>query len=288
MKYFFKVQNFDGELAVFLLQNGVSSRQVTRLRKRPGLIKCNGQIVFSNVMVHNGDEIEIEVEEKSTNAVPVCDVELDVIFEDEHFCVIDKPAGMAVIATKRYYGTSLQNVLANKWGDSFVFHPVNRLDKDTSGLMIVAKNSYVHNLFDKMLAQNQIEKTYLAVVEGVLQNDGEINLPILDVEGQIKRVVSDEGKQAVTQYQVQKTFDKNTVLKINLLTGRTHQIRVHFSHSGYPLVGDEIYGKKSERIARHALHAKGLAFVHPVTNEQMTFESALPNDIKLLMEGFYE
>ena len=288
MKYFFKVQNFDGELAVFLLQSGVSSRQVTRLRKRPGLIKCNGQVVFTNEQVKDGDQIEIEVEETSTNIVPVCDVELNVVFEDEHFCVIDKPAGMAVIATKRYYGTSLQNVLANKWGDSFVFHPVNRLDKDTSGLMIVAKNSYVHNLFDKMLAQNQIKKTYVAVVEGVLQNDGEINLPILDVQGQIKRVVSEEGKQAITQYKVEQTFGKKTAVDINLLTGRTHQIRVHFSHSGYPLVGDEIYGKKSEYIARHALHAKGLSFVHPVTNEQMVFESSLPNDIKLLMEGIHE
>ncbi|MBR5145901.1 MAG: RluA family pseudouridine synthase, partial [Clostridia bacterium] len=141
MKYTFKVQNFDGELAVFLLQSGVSSRQVTRLRKEAGLIRCNGNVVFSNAKVKDGDVVEIEVHEKSRNAVPVCDVELDVVFEDEHFCVINKPAGMAVIATKRYYGTSLQNVLATKWGDKFVFHPVNRLDKDTSGLMIVAKNS---------------------------------------------------------------------------------------------------------------------------------------------------
>ena len=284
MKYFFDVQNFDGELAVFLLQSGVSSRQVTRLRKRPGLIKCNGQVVFTNAQVKHGDHIEIEVEEKSVQQVPVCNAKLNVVFQDEHFCVIDKPAGMAVIATRKHYGTSLQNVLANEWGDRFVFHPVNRLDKDTSGLMIVAKNSFVHNLFDKMLASNQITKTYLAVVQGVLQNDGQIDFPILDVEGQIKRVVSNEGKQATTQFKVQKIFDDKTLLDINLLTGRTHQIRVHFSHLGFPLVGDEIYGTKSDKIARHALHAKGLTFVHPVTNEQMTFESALPNDIKNLIE----
>ena len=284
MKYFFDVQNFDGELAVFLLQSGVSSRQVTRLRKRPGLIKCNGQVVFTNAQVKHGDHIEIEVEEKSVQQVPVCNAKLNVVFQDEHFCVIDKPAGMAVIATRKHYGTSLQNVLANEWGDRFVFHPVNRLDKDTSGLMIVAKNSFVHNLFDKMLASNQITKTYLAVVQGVLQNDGQIDFPILDVEGQIKRVVSNEGKQATTQFKVQKIFDDKTLLDINLLTGRTHQIRVHFSHLGFPLVGDEIYGTKSDKIARHALHANGLTFVHPFTNEQMTFESALPNDIKNLIE----
>lgn len=284
MKYTFNVQNFDGELAVFLLQSGISSRQVTRLRKRPGLIKCNGQVVFTNAQVHTGDKIEIEVEEQSSNPVPVCDVNLNIIHEDEHFCVIDKPAGMAVIATKRYYGTSLQNVLANKWGDKFVFHPVNRLDKDTSGLMIVAKNSYVHNLFDKMLAQNQITKTYIAVVHGTLTKNDEINLPILDVEGQIKRVVDVNGKQAITQYKIQQSFDDKTVVDINLLTGRTHQIRVHFSHIGHPLLGDEIYGTKSDKIARHALHAKGLQFVHPVTNEQMSFVSALPDDIKVLTE----
>lgn len=284
MKYTFNVQNFDGELAVFLLQSGISSRQVTRLRKRPGLIKCNGQVVFTNAQVHTGDKIEIEVEEQSSNPVPVCDVNLNIIYEDEHFCVIDKPAGMAVIATKRYYGTSLQNVLANKWGDKFVFHPVNRLDKDTSGLMIVAKNSYVHNLFDKMLAQNQITKTYIAVVHGTLTKNDEINLPILDVEGQIKRVVDVNGKQAITQYKIQQSFDDKTVVDINLLTGRTHQIRVHFSHIGHPLLGDEIYGTKSDKIARHALHAKSLQFVHPVTNEQMSFVSALPDDIKVLTE----
>lgn len=284
MKYTFKVQNFDGELAVFLLQSGVSSRQVTRLRKEAGLIRCNGNVVFSNAKVKDGDVVEIEVHEKSQNAVPVCDVELDVVFEDEHFCVINKPAGMAVIATKRYYGTSLQNVLATKWGDKFVFHPVNRLDKDTSGLMIVAKNSYVHNLFDKMLAQNQIEKTYLAVTNGIVENGGEINLPILDVDGQIKRIVSDNGKQAVTQYKVQKTCGNKTLLEINLLTGRTHQIRVHFSHIGFPLVGDEIYGTKSNEISRHALHAYKLQFVHPITNEKMVFVAHLPDDIKRLTE----
>ena len=284
MKYNFKVQNFDGELAVFLLQSGVSSRQVTRLRKRPGLIKCNGQVVFTNAQVKDGDEIEIEVEEKTVQPVPVCNAKLNIVFQDEHFCVIDKPAGMAVIATRKHYGTSLQNVLANEWGNEFVFHPVNRLDKDTSGLMIVAKNSYVHNLFDKMLCSNDITKTYLAVVQGVLTDDGQIDFPILDVEGQIKRVVSSEGKQAITQYKVQKTFDDKTVVDINLLTGRTHQIRVHFSHLGYPLVGDEIYGTKSDKIDRHALHAKGLSFVHPITNEQMNFESALPDDIKTLTE----
>jgi len=216
--------------------------------------------------------------------VPVCDAKLDVVFEDEHFCVINKPASMAVIATKRYYGTSLQNVLANEWGDKFVFHPVNRLDKDTSGLMIVAKNSYVHNLFDKMLAQNQIEKTYMAVVQGVVKDSGEINLPILDVPGQIKRIVSHEGKQAVTQYKVQKTFNEKTLLEINLLTGRTHQIRVHFSHIGFPLVGDEIYGTKSKEIDRHALHAHKLQFAHPITNEKMVFVANLPYDIKRLTE----
>ena len=284
MRYTFKVQNFNGELAVFLLQSGVSSRQITRLRKEVGLIKCNGQVVFSNAKVKDGDVVEIEVHEKGHTSVPVCDINIDVVFEDEHFCVINKQAGMAVIATKRYYGTSLQNVLASKWGDKFVFHPVNRLDKDTSGLLIVAKNSYVHNLFDKMLAQNQIEKTYVAVAQGVVCYGGEINLPILDIEGQIKRVVSNEGKQAITQYNVQKILGDKTLLKINLLTGRTHQIRVHFSHIGHPLVGDEIYGIKSNEIDRHALHAYKLQFVHPITNEKMVFVADLPDDIKRLTE----
>ena len=282
MKYIFDVKNFDGELAVFLLQSGISSRQITRLRKQPGLIRCNGQTVFSNAKVKDGDVIEIDVHEKADVSVPVCDKKVDIVYQDEHFCVIDKPAGMAVIATKRYYGASLQNVLANEWGDKFVFHPVNRLDKDTSGLMIVAKNSYVHNLFDKMLAQNNIKKSYVAVVDGILQNDGTIDAPILDVAGQIKRVVDDKGKTAFTQYKIKKVFDKKTLVDINLLTGRTHQIRVHFSHIGFPLVGDEIYGKKSELISRHALHAVRLQFVHPVTNENMVFSSPLPDDIKQL------
>jgi len=283
MKYFFTVKNFEGELAFYLAQSGVSSRQITRLRKKAGLVKLNGQTVFTNAHVKTGDFIEICVEEKKHVSVPACDVLLDIVYEDEHFCVINKPAGMATIATRRYYGNSLQNALASRWGAHFVFHPVNRLDKDTSGLMVVAKNSYVHNLFDKMLRQNEIKKTYLAVVKGKIEKSGEINYPILDVDGEIKRVVSPDGKQAVTRFEIEKNFNDKTFVKINLLTGRTHQIRVHFSHLGYPLIGDEIYGSPSKNIGRHALHASVLEFIHPVTGENMTFVADLPDDIQQLL-----
>lgn len=284
MTYKFSVKNFSGELAVFLLQNGVSRRQLTRLRKRDGAIRLNGRSVFSNTAVRDGDEIAIDISDIKAQKVPVSSVQVPVVFEDEHFCVLDKPAGLAVIATKKYYGDSLQNALAAKWGRNFAFHPVNRLDKDTSGLMIVAKNSFVHSLFDAMLRKNEIEKTYFAVVEGVVKEAGEVNEPILDDKTQMKRVVSPDGKNAITRYAPLETNGDMTLLEIKLLTGRTHQIRVHMSYIGHPLCGDKLYGSAGEAIARQALHAGRLDFRHPVGGRHLSFASPLPEDIKKLLQ----
>lgn len=282
MTYDFRVKDFDGELAVYLAKSGVSARQITRLRKQEGLIKLNGKTVFSNARVSDGDSIAIEIMDKPVGTLQKSKKTVEIVFEDEHFCIIEKPAGLAVIATRRYFGDSLQNVLAGMWGTDFSFHPVNRLDKETSGLMIVAKNSYAHDKLNLLLQQNKVQKTYLAVVEGK-PCGGVIDLPILDVAGQLKRVVAKDGKRSVTQYEVVKSNGKFSLLQINLLTGRTHQIRVHMSSLGNPLVGDALYGKKSEYIGRQALHAYRLSFNHPFTDKKVEVSAELPADIKQLL-----
>ncbi len=284
MNYRFAVKNFDGELAVYLAQIGVSARQITRLRKQEGLIKLNGKTVFSNARVKDGDEITITVADTPTDFVAKSKRSVEVVFEDGHFCIINKPAGLAVISTRRYFGDSLQNALASKWGTDFSFHPVNRLDKDTSGLMIVAKNSFAHDKLNLLLQQNKIQKTYLAVVEGNLDGNAIIDLPILDIKGQIKREISPKGKRAVTEYKALKSNGKFTLLQINLLTGRTHQIRVHMSNCGFPLVGDNLYGSASPYIDRQALHSYRLSFIHPFTSEAVDAVAELPSDMKRLLE----
>lgn len=282
MIYKFVSADFIGSVADFLRYKGVSSRQITRLRKEQGLIKLNGRTAFTDASVRRGDEVEIEIKEGGIK-VPPFDIALNFVYEDNYFCVIDKPVGLAVIPTRAHYGKSLANALAARWGEDFVFHPVTRLDKDTSGLVIVAKDSLVHERFDAMLRRGQMQKKYLAVISGGQVGGGKIDAPVYRPDGQTARVVSPLGKNALTVYKIVKTFDENALAEVQLFTGRTHQIRLHMSYIGRPLCGDSLYGGDTRFIDRQALHCAELKFVHPVTGEGMAFESPLPDDMVRLI-----
>ena len=279
MKYFFTVGEFDGALAEFLLSQGVSSRILTSLRKKPGLMLVNGKVAFSDCRVKTGDEVTIDIIDKTADHEPYFEQQVNFLFEDEHLCVIDKPYGLASIETRLYYSKSLPNVLASKWGREFSYHPLNRLDKDTSGLMIVAKNAFAHSRLDALLQKGGVKKSYLALVQGILPEKGVFDFPIGEKRGELKRFVSADGKTAVTSFVRVKKFKAASLAEVSLLSGRTHQIRLHFSHAGFPLLGDSLYGGDTSLISRQALHSAKLSFVHPFTQKLMTFESKLPDDI---------
>ncbi len=235
-----------------------------------GLIKVNNEPKKIVDKVKVGDIISICLEDQKITPIKKADIPINIVYEDEDLAIIDKQANLAVINTRRHFGQSLENALANIWGD-FVYRPVNRLDKDTSGLMIIAKNQLAHSI----LSETKIEKKYQALVEGELFGEGDIEAKI-EREGDsiIKRKVSDAGKYAHTHYKVIKNYKEYTLVELTLYTGRTHQIRVHMAYINHPLLGDGIYGGRSEvmlengyTITRQALHASYLKFVHPITKK---------------------
>lgn len=256
---------------------GVSAGLIRRIKNEKGIF-VNGKSARTVDMVGNGDTILLRQSENSEiEANPALDV--PVIFENDDLVVFDKPAGMPVHPSARHRYDTLGNFFAAKYGE-LVFRPVNRLDKDTSGLCLVAKNSHSANIL-----QGGTHKIYYAAVEGITDDSGTIDAPIARVaESIITRCVRDDGRKAVTHYKKIGEGGGCSLLEIRLETGRTHQIRVHFSHMGYPLAGDDLYGGSREKIARQALHCGKMSFVLPMTNEEITVEAPIPQDISELLQ----
>lgn len=215
------------------------------------------------------------------------DLPLDIVYEDEDIMVLNKPANIAVMPSANHKtGTIANRILGyyKKRNILYTVHIVTRLDRDTSGLLLVAKNRYIHSLLAKTHESNGIKRKYKAVIEGQLKKSSDmIDLPIMRKEGSIiERTVNSSGKSAITEYNVLKEWKTHSLLDINLKTGRTHQIRVHFSHIGHPLAGDDLYGGSKNIINRQALHCYELIFKHPLTNKQVLYHLPLPDDMRLL------
>lgn len=254
---------------------GVSAGLIRRL-KATGGITLNGEAVRTVDIVKNGDVIILEQEE-ICSIEPVETLEVPVIFENDAVIVFDKPCGMPVHPSARHRNDTLANFFAARYPE-MTFRAVNRLDKDTSGLCLAAKDSHSANIL-----QGAVHKIYYAAVQGSTDASGTIDAPIARMNDSIiTRCVRADGRKAVTHYR--KINEKNgfSLLEIELETGRTHQIRVHFSHAGYPLAGDDLYGGSREKIARQALHCGRMTFVCPLTKEEITVEAPLPADISEL------
>ena len=209
---------------------------------------------------------------------------LDIIYEDEYLLVINKPAGIAIHPSILHYNDSLSNGVKfyfDKLGLKKKIRIVNRLDRNTSGLVIFAKNEYIQECLIRQMKTKEFKKEYLAIVEGILPNkSGTLNFPISRKEGSIiERCVDPNGDKAITHYDVLKTFNNLSLVHIVLETGRTHQIRVHFSYINHPVLGDTLYGHPSKLIGRQALHSYKITFVHPVSKEVMTLEAPIPDDM---------
>lgn len=234
-----------------------------------------------------GDTITInfDYEEDNSNIIPT-KMNLNIIFEDDWLLVVNKPAGIAIHPSVLHYYDSLCNGIKfyfDKIGLKKKIRPVNRLDLNTSGLVVFAKCEYIQEYLINQMKNNQFKKEYLAVCNGFFdKKSGTINLPIARKENSIiERCISENGQTAITHYEVLKEFDNYSLVKCSLETGRTHQIRVHMSAIGHPLLGDSLYGSISVLINRQALHCFNLQFIHPVYNNDLNFWGDLPNDFKI-------
>lgn len=276
----FTAEKSDDNLKVgfFLSKRNVSRRLVTKLKRCENGITLNGSPCRTIDTVHEGDLVEITMQDGG-GLEPNPELSVKIAFENESLAVFDKPSSMPVHPSIKHQGDTLGNYFASLFPD-LTFRPVNRLDRDTSGLCIVAKNP-----FSAKALQFSVKKTYFAAVCGQTEKSGTIDLPIArEKDSIIKRIVSENGQKAVTHFEKIAENSRFSLLKINLETGRTHQIRVHFSHIGHPLVGDTLYGSPSELISRQALHCGELTFPDPISGELITVKSDLPDDMKRLFE----
>ncbi|MFK7723922.1 RluA family pseudouridine synthase [Clostridium sp. OF03-18AA] len=277
-------------IAAFLLDSGYSSRLVVHLRNTAESFFLNGKTVFSNTVLQPEDCLDVHVTEKkaSEQIVPV-PADLSVVYEDEHVLVIDKPAGMPVHPSQGHYENTLANAIAWYYRNEetpFVFRAVNRLDRDTSGLILLAKNPYSSCILSDAVKDHAIHREYAAIVSGKTADSGTIDLPIARKDGStIERVCDPErGDAAVTHYQTI-AYNKDadlSFIRLLLETGRTHQIRVHMKAIGHPLPGDFLYCPDYRLIDRQPLHSTYLSFSHPATGEKLEFSAPLPQDMQNL------
>ena len=263
----------------------ISDRLLVKL-KHSQKIFVNGEKVSVRRVLKEGDLVEINLDflENNSNIVPT-KMELDILFEDEAMLIINKPAGVPVHPSMDHFEDSLSNGIRfyfDEIGLKRKIRPVNRLDKDTSGIVIFAKNEYVQECLVRQMKTNTFVKEYIAVCSGSFDcKVGTIDAPIARKEDSIiERCVSEAGDKAVTHYEVLKIANNYSVVKCILETGRTHQIRVHLAHIGHPLLGDTLYGTSSPLIHRQALHAYKVKFIHPISRKPIELTSKIPNDIE--------
>lgn len=265
----------------------ISNRLLAKLKKDKHIF-LNNVPCYVTAKTNPNDIIlvDLDFEEKSDNIIPT-EMDLDIIFEDEALLVINKPAGITIHPSQNHYTDSLSNGVKfyyNTLNLKRKIRPVNRLDKDTSGIVIFAKNEYIQEALIKQMKEKVLKKEYIAFIEGFLNTmNGTISVPIARKEGSIiEREVSKNGEIAITHFEVLKKFKNYTKLKYTLETGRTHQLRVHSKYLGNPILGDTLYGNKSNKINRQALHAYKISFIHPISKKKMIFITELPQDMKNL------
>ena len=240
-------------------------------------VKLNGEYVHMRAMVKNGDVIEITLpDEESENIEPIY-IAIDIIYEDEYVIAVNKPKNMPVHPSRGNHLPTVANAIRAYVGHPFVFRAINRLDRDTSGIVLIAKDRLSGAKLYQSMKERKFGKTYLAIIEGVPEvAHGVINAPIVrEYEGSIKRVVRNDGKECINEYELVESYDNGTSLvKVTPHTGRTHQIRVHMAHIGHPLVDDFLYGTRGEET--YSLHCSSLSFPHPFTGETIVINANYP------------
>ena len=272
--------------AVLTRAFSVSGAYLSRLKRRAGSLLLNGGPVYSTRRVKPGDVLSFDPADGKRLAIRPIPYPLDVAYEDEWLLVVNKPKHFSVHPARDPDEPTLENALAAYFSGVDNPHPVSRLDKDTTGLMTVAKSGYVHALMKRVQADGGFLKSYLAITKGVPEPAHRIiDAPIGVQPGSTyRRTVRADGAPSVTECAVLRRCGDLALVRLVPHTGRTHQLRVHMAYAGFPLLGDWLYGERSERIDRPALHAETLSFTHPVTQERIALSAPMPDDMRRLLE----
>lgn len=272
----------------------ISRSKVQKLIKQ-GLVTVNEKVVSSNYIVKCGDLISVNDDLNFEYSLEAEDIDIDVVYEDSDLLVINKASGMVVHPAPGHYSHTLVNALLYRFqisgGEKYRPGIVHRLDKDTSGLMLVAKGEKTHEKLSRMIANKEVERHYLAIVDGVIKHDtGTIDAPIgRDANNRQKMAVTDvHGKEAITHFRVLETFSNHTLVECILETGRTHQIRVHMAYIGHPVSNDPLYGRGKSTEFGQMLHSKSIKFKHPTTGKEMFFEVDPPKEFLEKLEKLRE
>lgn len=280
MKTFtFDIKKEYKSIYLFLKQNGFSENYISNLRKTWGNIIVNDQIVNIRQHIYSGDKLQINSSPNAKTTIMQNRQPLDIVYEDDYYLLINKNSGISTMPNKSHYDNNLAGAICNYMAEKdedFVLRISNRLDKETSGIVIVAKDSI------SLKELGEVKKTYYAICEGIIHEKICINEKIATINtngiNQIRRTISPIGKDATTFVEPLKNNGSQTLCKITLEHGRTHQIRVHMSHIGYPLCGDSLYGTTSPLINRTSLHCKEVSFYHYIKKEMIHIETPLPKD----------
>lgn len=271
----------------YLRRRGYSGQNLAEIKRMPRSVLVNGEHYYMRQQLKTGDHLSVHIcETKCSEKIPPIQLPLNIVYEDEDIIVINKAAGMPIHPSLNNYTNSMANALAwyyQEQGKPFIFRCCNRLDRDTSGLTVVAKHLVSGNILSDIVRRRAIHREYLAAVRGhVTPESGTIDAPLARKPGTIiERTVDwEHGETAITHYQVVDEKNGHSLVSLCLETGRTHQIRIHMKHLGYPLIGDYLYNPDMEYMTRQALHSHKLAFTHPITGENMEFTAALPEDMQ--------
>ncbi|MDN0191239.1 RluA family pseudouridine synthase [Bacillus stercoris] len=278
------VKEYAGEL-------GISKRLLTDIKFGGGDLLINGEHVTVKAILKEGDLLIVKFPEEQVSETLLAEpVQLDILYEDEHVLVINKQPYVSSIPSREHPSGSIANGIIHHYqknGVKATVHLVTRLDRDTSGVMLVAKHRLAHSILSSAQKNGLVKRRYAAVVHGrMAQMEGTVDAPIgRHPDSIIERTVTPDGQKAVTHFYVTCAHDDMSSVTLQLETGRTHQIRVHMSYLGHPLCGDTLYGGTRRDIGRQALHSEHLSFIHPLTQENMTFHASLPQDMRELIKG---
>lgn len=287
-------QEWDGKTVKALLQHeGFSATVISGLKKNPKGICIGNKKVTVLKTLHQGDVLTIRVrnrpEDEEADRIKPTDIPIEIIYEDEDIVLVNKPANLPTHTAQHNHDHTLGNAMAFYWAkktQKYIYRPISRLDKDTTGVLIIAKNAHAAAKLGSALKNREIKRRYIALVSGRLEGEGTVDAPIVRAEDSIiKRKIGTKEQEndhthAVTHYRTLAACDTYSVVLLQLETGRTHQIRVHMSHIGHALCGDWLYGKENELLDRPALHSYDISFVHPITNKKMHFTAPIALDMQ--------